>query len=687
MRLVIITSCTGEKVASPKNPLTLADFRKGHTHVNCREQELKPFLNPAAKMYAGQQHVRLLRGISAFSNAHTARSSPCVKIDLSILSAGYGLIPGDREIAPYECTFAKMKANELITWGEALNIPAEFRRTLAQPYDLGLVLLGDDYLQACQIDQHIKFGGLTLLFCGKRHAAKIPRIPNLRVIILSNAEAKRFSCGLVGLKGELAARLLKKIAEQQDLVFKLRDPVIDVLALLDPGDAKPKASGKILSLNHKVDQVIELPNSWFDKPHRQKLKYFLPEWDDLVDPDFDFLEDKHSAGGGDWSNQVYAHQMFPEPNFDGLLVSRAVAEGSAKKKKRINELGVHRFLRIPSEVPVMGDCGAFDYISEKQPPYTTEELLDYYTRLGFDYGVSIDHLIVPAFESETDFRYNLTIENAQEFLKGHRQARLSWEPIGAVQGWDPPSYAEAALKYVRMGYRYLALGSLIPKKSKDILKIIAAVREKIPPEVRIHAFGVARLDSVEAFSRAGVQSVDSASYLRQAWMRLHQGYATMNGPYSALRIPAAGKSFRAKHMRNHAGLAEERILQMEEAALSAVRGLARRMCSVDNCLNALLEYDRFVTAERIDMTAAYRRTLEERPWENCDCAICRKWGVEVIIFRGNNRNRRRGFHNTYIFYRLLQRALHGENIPFVKSRNYAPTHLQLRDPVDALPAF
>ena len=33
-----------------------------------------------------------------------------------------------------------------------------------------------------------------------------------------------------------------------------------------------------------------------------------------------------------------------------------------------------------------------------------------------------------------------------------------------------------------------------------------------------------------------------------------------------------------------------------------------------------------------------------------------------MIFRGNNRNRRRGFHNTYVFYRLLQQALAGEKV-------------------------
>ena len=38
------------------------------------------------------------------------------------------------------------------------------------------------------------------------------------------------------------------------------------------------------------------------------------------------------------------------------------------------------------------------YIKETAPPYTTADVLEYYTRLGFDYGVSLDHLIVKATE-------------------------------------------------------------------------------------------------------------------------------------------------------------------------------------------------------------------------------------------------------------------------------------------------
>jgi hypothetical protein len=191
--------------------------------------------------------------------------------------------------------------------------------------------------------------------------------------------------------------------------------------------------------------------------------------------------------------------------------------------------------------------------------------------------------------------------------------------------------------------------------------VLAGVHEFVPPTVKIHLFGLARLNGIPDFHVLGVSSVDSASYLRQAWMRTAQSYALMSGTYAALRIPECGKSFRAKRMAEHASLSENRVRQLEQEALRAVRALASKDCSVDCCLNALLELDRLVTAERVDMTALYRRTLSERPWEQCDCRLCRASGVEIAIFRGNNRNRRRGFHNTYIFYRLFQQAvLHGE---------------------------
>jgi hypothetical protein len=663
VKIQVITSCTGEKLHSPENQLTQDDFRRlqDPDAFAERERELAEWNTNAEDLYTGQQHLRLMDGVRGVRESFGADN-----VELFILSAGYGLIGAGRGIVPYECTFQGMKKGELRGWAEHLKVGDEARRVFRTPADFTLVLLGDPYLRALALDDEVEFASPVLFFASEKAQAHISGRGTFRVVPLSNREAKRFSCGLVGLKGELGKRILRRVAaEGEGFVRSLFNPSTDVLALLDANNSGTlKRSRQAARENPKVDRVITIPESWWNKPHRDKLRYFIPEWDDLVDPDYDFENDVHSGGSGDWSNEVYAHQMYSEPNYDGILISKVVAEKSAKKKERINRMGVHRFLRVPREFPIMGDCGAFGYIMDETPPYTTAEILDYYTRLDFDYGVSIDHLIVKATEAQKQFRYELTINNAEEFLREHQKRGLQWTPIGAVQGWDAKSYTEAARQYVAMGYKYIALGGLVRTSTTEILHVLEEVHKVVPETVDIHLFGLARLKAINDFARLGVRSVDSASYLRQAWMRGAQGYLLDSGAYASLRIPESGKSFRAKRMIETTGLESPTLYRMEQESLRTVRALSKNQCSVDTCLNALLEYDRYITSERLDMSALYRRTLTERPWEQCACDICRTDGVEVIIFRGNNRNRRRGFHNTYVFYRMLQRILAGEKVTF-----------------------
>ncbi|WP_114579046.1 DUF6884 domain-containing protein [Saliphagus sp. LR7] len=84
-----------------------------------------------------------------------------------------------------------------------------------------------------------------------------------------------------------------------------------------------------------------------------------------------------------------------------------------------------------------------------------------------------------------------------------------------------------------------------------------------------------------------------------------------------------------------------------------------------NAADTVSGYDRVWTIVREyamwigddDLLAEYQETLRKRPWEECDCPICRESGIEVCIFRGNDRNRRRGFHNMRRFYDEFEEEL------------------------------
>ena len=167
-------------------------------------------------MYAGQHHLRLMRGVEV------------IRPDFCRKSRG-----------PYDCTFVGMGKRELRRWAAHLSIPAAARRVLGRPFDLGLVLLSNDYLAACDLSADIDLGGPTLFFSSCSAAEDLQEIPAARTVPLGNQEASRFSCPLVSLKGELGGRTLSLLADTDDaqhaqsLIHHLVKPATDLYDVLE----------------------------------------------------------------------------------------------------------------------------------------------------------------------------------------------------------------------------------------------------------------------------------------------------------------------------------------------------------------------------------------------------------------------------------------------------------------------
>ena len=392
------------------------------------------------------------------------------------------------------------------------------------------------------------------------------------------------------------------------------------------------------------------------------MKFFLPDWDDRVDPGFDFLTDRMTLGRDPYEDR-YAHELFEERVYDGLLVSRMALESAVRKRRHAEQVGMRAYLRLPSDLELFGDCGAFGYIGERRPPFSTEDVVDYYERLRFDYGVSVDHIILPEVADQRRFRYRLTLRNAETFLEMHRTGGLSFTPVGAVQGWDEHTYAEAADALVDMGYEYLAIGGLARSSTGQIERTLRAVSATVGGRARLHVFGVARAALLPLLVELGVASADSAAPLRQAWLSAKDNYYTEDGgAFAAIRIPEA-KEGRALNgsLVGRSSAPYGHLRAAERAALDAVRGYARRTIGIGEAMKRITEYDSMLGARIYEQNhrqreGLYRELLRKRPWDRCRCPICRAIGVEVAIFRGNNRNRRRGFHNLWVLRRRIERA-------------------------------
>ena len=185
MQITILTSCTGEKATTAADQLTREDFARGPDHVMQRADALRAHTHPAEKMYTGQHHTRLMRG------AQAVRALDFATLDLWILSAGYGIISAERKVAPYDCTFSGIGKGELRGWANALSIPSDARAILERPFDLGIVLLSNDYLAACQLPPDLELGGPTLFFSSYSAARELQQIPRARAVPVGIAKASR----------------------------------------------------------------------------------------------------------------------------------------------------------------------------------------------------------------------------------------------------------------------------------------------------------------------------------------------------------------------------------------------------------------------------------------------------------------------------------------------------------------
>jgi len=394
------------------------------------------------------------------------------------------------------------------------------------------------------------------------------------------------------------------------------------------------------------------------------MRFFIPEWDDRVDPGYDFLTDTHSDfhKTDPSHNDSYMWDIFGIENvpFDGVLVSLATIQQSRSKYQEILDKGIHKFLGLPQQFPIMGDCGAFSYIKEIMPPYKTADVLKIYSDMGFNYGVSIDHLVVPAFKKQNKERMRITYENGVEAFqiwkeKYHRDFQL----IVAVQGAEIADYLRMYNHFLLRGIRHLAFGSLVRTTTPFISQLIDSLVEeitttKVTPEY-LHFFGVARCALFEKFQKLedlGVDvAFDSASYLRKAWLGAQTSQNNYIGSdwngYTAIRIPPDIPK------RVSATMDTKKYQTAAQACLQSLWKYDRGDLSLDHVMRTL-EHFNILVEERSDLNHYYRRTLEDKPWKKCECPICKKIGINVVIFRGNNRNRRRGFHNVQVFYNTLK---------------------------------
>lgn len=456
-------------------------------------------------------------------------------------------------------------------------------------------------------------------------------------------------------------------------------PAVSRLETLFDPDRIEYAEGR--GNGEKRQQMIQwlhnLPNNLTTVNSQEQSKgtplYFFPDWDDYVYEPFQAEETDEDRSP---ENRKYAHEIFKDdPPYDGLLLSLDQLRTKKGPLNYLDENDSSNFrdkMGVPKRLLLFGDCGAFSYIKDPKPPLSCEEAASLYDQFGFDLGTSVDHIPISSIsEGKQRYRMNLTAEYAEEFLKIHGDEQYQFVPIGSVQGIKPKHYAHFASEYVKWGYKHIALGGLVRRQDSEILDIVAAVREELQRYTRgkdeniwVHLFGILRPNLQPIFRHLGVSSFDSASYLRKAWACPSRNYFMDDGKYgkwySSIRVPfSTSKSMREVAESNPKFSNNGAMEKLEKECLTNLKLFDDKKISEQEVLESVNEYSDLLQRKKTynHFSERHQELLSERPWEKCKCKVCKDAGIDIVVFRGANRNRRRGFHNTWVFYhKILNRG-------------------------------
>jgi hypothetical protein len=406
------------------------------------------------------------------------------------------------------------------------------------------------------------------------------------------------------------------------------------------------------------------------------MKFFFPDSQDQIDPGFDFVTEERSPMRVRQRDDLYIHEVLGYGVIDGLLVSKAIVDGRAgaagkytlAQRHRLYRVGIRRFFRLedaPPDFQTMGDCGAFSYFDEETPPYTPDEVIDFYDECDFDIGIAPDHIIfgfVPQGQPDPEqlkvweFRKQLTADLADEFLTRCRAREVRFTPMAVAHGWSPQSYASSVVDLQEIGYERIALGGMVPLKTRDIVSSLEEISRVLLTKTQLHLLGIMREDTASHFAALGVTSFDSTSAFRQSFKDDRDNYHTTGRTYTAIRVPQVEGNMKLKRNIEAGRIVQEDAVRLERQCMAALQQYTGDDGDTKKILDLLRDYDQ-VVGNRKDYTEAYGETLQDAPWKKCDCRICREADINVVIFRGSERNKRRGFHNIYAFRQRIDREL------------------------------
>ncbi len=124
-------------------------------------------------------------------------------------------------------------------------------------------------------------------------------------------------------------------------------------------------------------------------------------------------------------------------------------------------------------------------------------------------------------------------------------------------------------------------------------------------------------------------------------------YHTAGRSYMAIRVPQVDGNLTLKRLILAGVVSQSEAIKAERECLKLLRQYDEdESVKAQDVVDALRSYQSLLGDEKkLKKVDKYKETLVDRPWRDCPCDLCRQHKIEMVIFRGTERNKRRGFHN------------------------------------------
>ena len=224
------------------------------------------------------------------------------------------------------------------------------------------------------------------------------------------------------------------------------------------------------------------------------------------------------------------------------------------------------------------------------PPYTAEEMIDFYGDGRFTHGCSIDHVIFDFIEDdhENDLeqgnleenrrRFEITSTNAEDFLKQSRRLGNSFTPVGRRTGLVSKIHGRGISAPPEDGISlHCNRWDGPPFGAPKILKALREIRVAVGNDLSLHILGFAKAEEIGEFSNLNITSIDTTSPLIRAFKDSDRNYYALKPEggikyYSAIRIPQSIENNGLKNLAKRGAYSQEDLQSREKLALQNCEG-------------------------------------------------------------------------------------------------------------------